>query len=169
MKQLNSLGAMAMELATRVPLIALELHHGLERVAAAIEKTAKSEIGSYQGAVGPFPAWPELADATKGDRVHRGFSENDPLFRTGQRRDDITHAVDGLEAQIGTPESAPTAQIAIYEEFGTSREPARPVLGPAAFRSKATIEKLVGAALVAGLIGSDQIHEALGYDFKTAD
>lgn len=169
MKQLNSLGAMAMELATRVPLIALELHHGLERVAAAIEKTAKSEIGVYQDAVGPFPGWPELADATKDDRVRKGFSENDPLLRTGQRRDDIDHAVSGLEALIGTPESAPTAKIAVYEEFGTSREPARPVLGPAAFRNKAAIQKLVGAALVVGLIGQDRIHEALGYDFKTED
>lgn len=169
MKQLRSLGEMAAELALRVPIIAVELHHGIERVAVRIEKTAKAQIGTYQEAVGPFPGWPELAEATKDDRLRKGFTENDPLLRTGQRRDDITHAVDGLEAVIGTPENAPTAKIAVWEEFGTSREPARPVLGPAAFRSREAIQKLVGAAAVSGLIGSDRIHEALGYDFKTED
>lgn len=169
MKQLTSLGAMATELALRVPEIALELHEGLRIIAKRIERDAKVEIGTYQDAVGPFPGWPELAEATKDDRVSKGFSENDPLFRTGQRKDDITHAVQGLEAAIGTPEGAPTAIIAVVEEFGNEREPARPVLGPAAFKNKATIQKLVGAAAVAGLIGHDRIHEALGYDFKTED
>lgn len=169
MKQLSSLGEMAMELALRVPMIAIELHAGLDVIARKIEKDAKAEIGTYQDAVGPFPGWSELADATKDDRIRQGYSENDPLLRSGQRMDDITHAVEGLEAAIGTPQSALTAQIAVYEEFGTTKEPARPVLGPAAFKNKTTIQKLVGAAAVAGLIGHDRIHEALGYDFKTED
>jgi hypothetical protein len=168
-REVGSLLEMATIFAEAIVAIPLELHEGLERVALKIEQTAKDEIGHYQPAVGPFPAWPELADATKDDRVSKGFTENDPLLRTGQRRDDITHQVEGLEAQIGTPENAATADIAVWEEFGTSKEPMRPVLGPAAFRSRSVIEKLVGAALVAGLIGKDQVHQALGYDFQTTD
>jgi hypothetical protein len=163
-KHLHSLGEMAAELAMRVPLIAVELHHGLEKIVERIEKTAKAEFGHYQPATGPFPQWPELADATQEERARLGFTENDPLLRTGARRDSIEHKVDGLEGLVGsTDEKMP------FSEFGTATEPARPVLGPAAFRNRSAIEKLVGAAVVSGLIGRDQIHAALGYDFETKD
>lgn len=166
MREFQSLAAFAFHLAELPVLMAVELQHGLERVAEKVEETAKSEIGTYQSAVGPFPAWAELAEVTKEDRVSQGFTENDPLLRTGQMRDDITHEVGGLEAVIGTPETAETAQIMIYQEFGTTKIPPRPVLGPAAYRNKASIEKLIGAAVVTGMIGADAIHAALGYDFE---
>lgn len=165
----HSLGEMALHLATRPAEVAIELHHGLERIAKKIEAAAKAEVGVYQPSVGPFIGWEELAQDTKDDRVKQGYSENDPLLRSGQRRDDISHSVEGLTAMIGTPESAETAQIAIYEEFGTEHEPPRPVLGPAAFRNKTAIQMLVGAAVVSGLIEGEFVHEALGYDMKTVD
>lgn len=162
--EFKSLGEMAMHLATRAPEIALELHHCLEKVAQRIEASAKAEIGHYQPAKGPFPEWPELAQATKDDRVRAGFTADDPLLRTGEMRDSISHQVEGLEAAIGS-----TDEKMVWHEFGTERMPARPVLGPAAFMSKHTIQMLVGAAAVSGLIGHDQIHAALGYDFETKD
>lgn len=164
MKHLASLGEMALELALIVPEVALELHHGLEKVAQRIEATAKSEFGVYQAEQGAFPAWPELAEATKDDRVRQGYTENDPLLRSGELMNTVGHEVQGLEAAIGS-----TDEKMVFHEFGTSRMPARPVLGPAAFRNKAAIQKLVGAAVVAGLIGTDQVHAALGYDFTTKD
>lgn len=164
MKQFGSFLAVAEHLMLRAPMIAVELHHSLEAVARRIETTAKGEFGHYQPAHGPFPEWPELADSTKDERVKAGFSENEPLLRTGELQDSISHEVQGLEAAIGsTDERMP------YHEFGTSRIPARPVLGPAAFLNKDAIRKLVGAAAMAGLIGGDQVHAALGYDFKTED
>ncbi len=140
------------------------LEQGLQRVAALVERTAKSEIGIYQPETGGFPEWPELADSTKDERARLGFSENDPLLRTGELRDSIERQVEGLEAQIGSAD-----ERMAFHEFGTSKMPARPVLGPAAFRNKEVIQKLVGAAVVSGLIGADQIHSALGYDFSTKD
>jgi phage gpG-like protein len=163
-KHLGSLMAMAEEFALLAPTIALELHHGLKRVAVLVERTAKAEFGVYQNETGPFPGWPELADSTKDDRVAKGFSENEPLLRTGELRDSIEHQVSGLEAVIGS-----TDERMAWQEFGTDRLPARPVLGPAAFRNKEAIEKLVGAALATGLVGGEKIHEALGYDFETSD
>lgn len=166
MRDFGSLMEMSLFLATRPIEIAIELHHGLDKLGARIEKTAKDEFGRYQSATGPFGAWPELADSTKDDRVHQGFSENDPLLRTGELRDSISHKVDhgALELAVGSPD-----EKMVFHEFGTSKMPARPVLGPAAFRNKSAIQRLVGAAVVAGLVGSHQIHEALGYDFKTED
>lgn len=127
-------------------------HEALERVAVKVEKTAKDEIGIYQEAIGPFPAWPELADATKEDRLAKGFSENDPLLRTGELRDSIQHTTGELETQIGSD-----SDIMIYQELGTARIPPRPVLGPAAERNHDVIMAELGGAVVAGLIGQRQL------------
>jgi hypothetical protein len=139
--------------------IRVAAHEALERVAVAVEDTAKSELGVYQPAVGPFGEWAELADATKEDRVARGFTENEPLLRTGELRDSIGHRVDGLEAEIGS-----TNEIMVYQELGTTRIPPRPVLGPAAERNHDVITAELGGAVVAGLLGGQSIGGALGYD-----
>lgn len=164
MKQIASLGAMGIELAARVPEIAIALHKGIEEVGRRIEATAKAEMGVYQDAVGPFPAWDELAESTKDDRVRQGYTENDPLRRSGETAETISHETTDLTTVVGSPD-----EKMVWFEFGTDKMPARPVLGPAAFRNRSAIEKLVGAALVSGLVGQDFIHEALGYDFKTED
>ena len=169
MRHFDNLLEMAVVFGEAVVAVPLELHEALEHIARKIEKDAKDEIGTYQPAVGGFPAWPELADSTKLDRVAQGYTENDPELRSGQLRDDITHEVEGLEAQIGTPESAQTANVMVFQEFGTSRMPARPILGPAGFKNISTIQKLAGAALMTGLVGKSQIHSLLGYDATTTD
>lgn len=121
-------------------------HRALDRAAAIIEKDAKQQIGTYQPDAGPFNAWPELADSTKQDRVSKGFSENDPLLRTGELRDSISREVHGHEAAIGS-----TSDVMVYQELGTDRIPPRPVLGPAAFKNKDRIEKVLGDAVVHAL------------------
>lgn len=165
-RHFGSLGEMALFLAARPAEIALELHHGLEQIGERVEATARAEFGHYQDEAGPFPGWPELADATKDDRVSKGFPENEPLLRTGETRDSMSHHVDNaaLDVVIGsTDEKMP------WFEFGTSRMPARPVVGPAAFRNKLFIQRKVGEAVVVGLVGGELIHEALGYGIKTQD
>lgn len=164
MKSFGSLMDMSLHLAAQVPVIALELERGLGRVAKVIEDKAKAEIGHYQDAAGPFPAWPLLADSTEDEKAKAGYPTDAPLLRTGEMRESITHEVHGLEAVIGSPD-----ERMVYHEFGTSHMPARPVLGPAAFTSKDAIIKLVGAAAVAGLIGKDQISAALGYDMTVTE
>jgi phage gpG-like protein len=164
MKSFSSLGAFALHLVEAEVAIAEELHHGLERIAKLIEKTAKAEIGHYQEATGPFPGWPSLADSTEDRKAAMGYPADAPLLASGEMQESISHQVEGFEALIGSPD-----EKLVFHEFGTSKMDARPVLGPAAFTNKAAIEKLIGAAVVAGLIGSDQIHPALGYDFETKD
>lgn len=119
---------------------------GLKKAAILVEKTAKSEFGNYQPGVDVFPAWKELADATKQDRIEKGFTPNDPLLRTGGLRDSISHKVDGFKAAVGSE-----SEIMADHEFGTSRIPPRPVLGPALFRNKEKIKKILGAAIAEGI------------------
>ncbi len=59
--EFKSLGDLALHFAALPTIHTHELQKGLERCAVRIEKTAKDEIGQYQAAVGPFPAWAELA------------------------------------------------------------------------------------------------------------
>jgi HK97 gp10 family phage protein len=139
-------------------LIHRNAHAALERVATKVEKTAKSEFGEYQDAVGPFPAWAELAESTKEDRERKGFPADEPLLRTGEVRDSIGHEVADLEAVIGSD-----SDILVFHEFGTAKMPPRPVLGPAVQVNEAAIVRELGGAVVAGLIGVDVIHESLGY------
>ena len=150
-----------LEAAEKLVLAEIAIHHAanaaLERVARKVESTAKDEIGTYQPEVGPFPAWPELADSTKDQRVRLGYSENAPLLRSGELRDSIGHEVADFEAVIGSD-----SDIMVYQEMGTHRIPPRPVLGPAAERNHDTILRELGGAVVAGLLGRETI-EGLGY------
>jgi len=155
----NSLGGLAFHLAKVATAEYLEMHEGLERCAKAIEKTAKNELGYYQDAVGPFQDWAELAESTKADRIAHGFTENDPGKRSGKMQGSISHEVDGLTAYVGSED-----QDLVYFEFGTSKQPPRPVLGPAVIHNKDKIIRIIGKTAVSGLVGGSRIHASLGYD-----
>ena len=122
----------------------------LDAAAASIEREAKREIGTYQRSdMGPYSPWQELAPATKADRVRQGFSENDPLLRTGELRDSLSHETHGLEAVVGSD-----SDVMVWQEFGTKTIPPRPVLGLAAVRKQADVARIVGDGVVASLVGS---------------
>jgi HK97 gp10 family phage protein len=137
------------------------LHRGLDKALEVIEKDAKGRIGNYQDAVGPFPEWAELADSTEAEKERLGFPSGAPLERTGEMRDSIEREIVGLEGVVGSKDD-----IAEYQEFGTDRIPPRPFIGPAAFANKDKIQKILGHAIVEGLVGGEVIHEALEYDFE---
>ncbi len=121
----------------------------LDTAASLIEKQAKDEIGEYQRAdMGAYAPWAELADSTKADRLHQGFSENEPLLRTGELRDSISRETHGLESVVGS-----TSDVMVYQELGTRTIPPRSVLGLAATRKEREVIKLIGAAVVSELIG----------------
>lgn len=152
MKEFKSLGSFADFLATRVPVLHEALHVGLEVVAAKINKTAKDEIGIYQPEVGPFPAWPELAEFTVQDRLAQHYSPDEPLLRDGTLRESYTHEVEGLEAVIGSD-----SDIAVYQEVGTAKIPPRPVLGPAAIHDEKFMMETIGTAAVAAIGGEPTV------------
>ncbi|MDE2468741.1 MAG: phage virion morphogenesis protein [Bradyrhizobium sp.] len=164
MREFSSMAAFATHLVEREVATVVDLQTGLHRAAKAIETSAKAEIGQYQQSVGPFPAWEALADSTEAEKARLGYEPDAPLLRTGDLRDSITHQVEGLDAAIGSED-----QVMVYHEFGTTNMPPRPVLGPAAIHNKHRIEKILGDALVSGLVGGDAIHPGLGYGFETKD
>lgn len=159
MAELLSLIGMVEKLALAEVAIHAQTGRALERVAQQMERTAKSEFGTYQPEVGPFPEWAELAESTQEERVRLGFTANDPLQRTDELRDSISHEASAQEAVVGS-----TSDIMPYHEFGTDRIPPRPVLGPAAVRNHDVIVQELGGAVVNGLVGRDVIHPSLGYD-----
>lgn len=168
MNEFSDLGAFAAHLAKRAVKTVAVLQAASEAIGVLVEKTAKAEIGHYQEAVGPFPAWAELADSTKESRLAAGYTENDPLLASGELQESFSHQSTALEVIVGTPE-----EKMIYLEFGTSKMPPRPVLGPAVFTNKEKIEAIAGTAAMSAIFNSESgvmpVHEALGYNFKTSD
>jgi phage gpG-like protein len=127
----------------------------LTAAAKVVQREAKAEIGIYQDRIGDIAGWAELADSTKQDRVSRGFTENDPLLRTGELRDSIKYKVgDGL-AYVGSD-----MDIAVYQELGTDKIPPRSFLAGAAMRKADDVQKIVGKAVYTALIG-EGVHEGM--------
>jgi len=145
--QFTSFEAFARHLATLAEQQDRALKKGLVVAVRAIEKTAKSEIGYYQPATGPFSAWRKLAPSTQADRVAKGFAPNKPLLRTGKLKDSISYQVAGLHAAVGS-----TSDVMVAQELGTSRIPARAVLGPAALRSIPAVKAAIGHAAMQGIL-----------------
>ena len=162
MREFNSLAKFAEHLAVMSVAIVQAEQKALEACARLVEKTAKEAIGEYQPAVGPFQDWAPLADATEAEKARLGYPADAPLLREGDLRASIQHEVRGNEAVIGSK-----SDIAAYQEFGTATISPRPFVGPAAFRNKEKIQRIIGEATVAGLVGGAVIHRALGYDFET--
>lgn len=165
-RYLNSFGELALEFISMTTRTSVALGDGLDQVMAHIEASARRKVGRYQDAVGPFPAWPELSDAYEAEKVAAGYPDEAPLLRTGQMVASFGHETDrmALEGVAGAKD-----ETMVFHEFGTKDMPARPVWGPALFEDKALIQRLVGAAATAGMIGADQVHELLGYDHRTSD
>jgi phage gpG-like protein len=126
----------------------MQNHPGLELCAQLVEQTAKEEIGQYQAEIGPFPAWAELAESTLEQKERLGYSPPDnPLWREGELEKSISHEVENDEATIGSD-----SEIMIYHEFGTSKMPMRPVLGPALVRNLEIIEAVLVKFTTGGFV-----------------
>ena len=125
--------------------IATELELGFHAIVKEIEETAKEEIGVYQPAYGPFDAWAPLAASTKADRVRSGYTEDDPLLRSGVLRDSIESEVVGLAAIVGTKK-----QIGLWQEVGTARIPPRPFIGPAYVRKIDPLMEMIRMSILEG-------------------
>lgn len=160
--EFDSLAALALHLTHEVlPGLSKEVHKGLERAVVAIEATAKEEIGTYQEAAGPFPAWAPLAESTVADRVAKGFSPDDPLLRTGDLRDSIVHEVGDWEATVGSIDP-----VMEFHEFGTSKMPPRPVIGSALVHNIERVQQLIGEAAVSVFVDGDKLKSSEDYTLE---
>lgn len=117
----------------------------LETVAKMIEAEAKRAIGTY------LFDWPQLSEATQADRERKGFAPNEPLLRTGEMRDSISHQIiePGKLAEVGS-----TSDVALYQEMGTSTIPPRPFLLPSVLYLEGPIKKVVSEIIGSAIAGA---------------
>jgi len=135
----------AREMSFASATIATGLEASFRVIVKEIEETAKEEIGVYQPAYGPFNAWAPLAESTKADRIRMGYSEDEPLMRSGELRESIQSEVVGLAAIVGTK-----SEIGPWLEVGTERIPPRPFIGPAYVRKIDPLMESIGRAIARG-------------------
>jgi len=135
----------AREMSSASASISIGLESGFRVIVKEIEEAAKEEIGVYQPAYGPFDAWAPLAEVTKADRVRQGYSEDEPLLRSGRLRDSIQSEVMGLAAIVGTK-----SDIGLWQEVGTDRIPPRPFIGPAYVRKIDPLMEAIEAMISRG-------------------
>jgi len=165
--EFDSPGAFAdhlMRVAARLPSAeAVAMDHG----AKVIQDAAKESLGHYQPAAGPFGAWPELAERTREERSLQGYTEDEPLKRSGVLGGHIERCAEAREARVGVPDievsheydSRPVNIGAVAEdlEFGTVDMPPRSFIGHAAFvhgEGAAGVVLSIVAAHVSGLTAS---------------
>ena len=124
----------------------------LETAASWIEAEAKHVIGTYE-----FD-WPQLAPSTQAERTRKGLPANEPLLRTGEMRDSISHeiTIPGEEAIVGSE-----SDIALYQELGTDKVPPRPFLMPSVFYLKKPIEQMIGVVVGSAVAGASIEREIL--------
>lgn len=109
-----------------------ELELAIVKLGHIVAEVAKSKIGQEN------KGWPPLASSTIEDKERRGYPVPYPLLRTGELRDSIVDAVDGLTLAVGSDE-----KNALYQETGTIKMPPRPFLMPAMLESLPAATKLI--------------------------
>lgn len=119
----------------------------LKEGAPLIAGIARKKLGEYQPAVAgfgySFPAWEDLAQSTLDDKERNGWPSPSPLLREGQLRESIEAAAVGYTLAVGTNDP-----VAKWQEYGTSKMPPRPFIGPALIEGIPIVGKLIARAMV---------------------
>lgn len=149
MREFTSFGAFSRHLLKLAAQSEDVKHRMLDRAAEDVQKTAQGMIGEYQGAVGSFAAWEQLADSTQAERARLGYSENDPGFRSGEMQRSILRTVSGEEMAVGSND-----QHLVWFDLGTPNQPPRPVLGPAALHSSTRVRTIIASTAFAWIAGA---------------
>jgi phage gpG-like protein len=152
MRTFDNFSSFALHLGVIVAANEIKTHESLKVATEYLEKKIKDRFGNYlRTDEGAFEKWKELAPATKADRVRKGYTPNDPLLRSGELRDSIQSEVRGLEAVIGSD-----SDIMVWQELGTSRIPARSVLGAEAYMAKDKIAEFVAISTIDRIAGKNE-------------
>lgn len=145
-------------LAGRQVAIYAAMQKQLHEIGRVMSNKMQTHLGTYHPAIGPFPRWQPLAFSTLHGfgpwpgKIALGQAPPDnPLIAKGDLHNSFSYDVRGIEMEVGS-----TDPVMKFHEWGTSRMPPRPVVGPVAFRSIDRIKQLAAAAVVAGLISPAQ-------------
>lgn len=134
------------------------LQAAVAETARKVRDRAVEKFGTYQPAVGEYPAWPALQEETAKRKLEAGAEGPDPLIGhyKGAEKNRVwpTHLRNSLEVSIGalSAEVGTNDPIGPWQEFGTSRGiPPRPFLYPAAFEEEHDFHKRVLEAAAEGM------------------
>jgi hypothetical protein len=115
-----------------------EMLQGIEEAAHIAVDEAATLPGHYQN------GWPQLDQSTQDDRSAKGFTANDPLKRTGALAKSMKVEREGDSIHITTDSDGLLAA-----EWGTTKEPARPVVQTAITRKDKEMTDAAGQFVVA--------------------
>lgn len=153
MKNFDSLGALAVEIGSRIAAEAAAEHRALERATVLVQRTAIGRLGEYQGPAGPFAGWAPLAASTVTEKERLGFAAPDnPELRTGRMGGTIERQVEWPEGHVGSND-----QVLEWQELGTSRMPPRSIIGGAAAEKAEEIAAIVGEEVFLSLVGDEVV------------
>lgn len=159
-QEFESLEAFALHLVAVELVWKAERKVALNAAAKIIKQDARKQIGHYQSQVGNYPEWAPLAESTEDEKARVGAPPDAPLFRFGDLKKSFRSTLVGDdEVIIGSTD--PNME---WHEFGTSKMPPRPVLGPALFKNMEAIAALLGHAAMDTIISGQR----LGYRFSAA-
>ena len=144
MTQPISIRAFAEHLLKVGAVIKLAERPALRAAGKIVRDEARSEIGHYQPARGPFGAWAPLADSTLAEKMNLGYAPPDnPLLRTGDLRASIGYTVTWSPAGASVHIGSDAVQARILE-MGDNHIPPRSYLGGALVKER---DQAVGAAM----------------------
>lgn len=161
MREFPSVASFVEFLETRRAVIPIEQRLGTHAAGEVLVHEAQATIGTYQGGAGPFPAWPELSEATLyggftiagvpyQGKVELGYAPPDnPLLRTGQMRGSIEASTSQDAVVVGSHDP-----VAYDQEHGTPTIPPRPFIGLTFVRHGHEAACLVYKFVIAALTGN---------------
>jgi len=157
--ELANLMELAVEMEVAAEVLEVKANKAsLREAAQLVTRDARAQIGTYQPAVGAYPAWEPLAPSTEEEKARIGVPENAPLYRFG--------ALKASFRQDPPTEDSITFgsidEVMEYHEFGTVKMPARPALGPALLKNIDRIQQIFGINAVRAIVGGQR----LGYRFE---
>lgn len=141
-----------------VPSYKRQVERILNEVGSETVAQVHDMVGVYQSAMGQYPAWAPLAQATLDRKARYGLGKNGsadtPLYASGAFDNSVSYRIFKTKGVVvvGTHEDK-----MIVHEFGNARTPPRPVFGPAVHqiipRMLPKIRKNAAAGLN-GIVGS---------------
>ena len=156
MKTFEDFLAAAAHIGGRTLALDAAIESALESVGKHVEEAIQVKFGQYQDASGSYPAWAQLTETTRRERLRLGFTPNDPLLRTGASRGSVSFVTDSGPIEDSVTIGS-TSQIVFFHEVGyfnarTQRfvEP-RATHGPALIEERDKIRSLLGTAVVVGM------------------
>lgn len=158
-KELEGLDALALHLVASVAAWREVRRNGLNAAAKIIKVDCRKQIGTYQAAIGEYPEWAQLAESTEDEKARLGAPADAPLLRWGDLQKSFRSTlVSDDEVIVGS-----TDPVMEYHEFGTSKMPPRPVIGPAYVKN----ERKIAAVLAGTVVEAVLVGQRLGYRLRT--